>query len=159
MKRYRFEAALQRSTGWGAWVIFPHSTQQEFGTKGRVPIQALMGGVAYTGSLMPLGTGFHRLAVPRPVCLELRKSPGDLITVELWQDEAPRTVEMPQEFVHLLEQHRLRTTFESLTITRRKEYRNWITSAKREETRLRRMKKALELLVAERKYAAPAHRP
>jgi hypothetical protein len=26
MKRYRFEAPLQRSTGWGVFVFFPHYT-------------------------------------------------------------------------------------------------------------------------------------
>jgi len=33
MKRYKFTAAIQRSTGSGAYVIFPHSVPQEFGVK------------------------------------------------------------------------------------------------------------------------------
>ena len=53
MKRYRFEAAIQRSTGWGAFVLFPHDVQAEFHIKGRVPVQALFGGLPYSGSLMP----------------------------------------------------------------------------------------------------------
>jgi len=152
MKRYRFEAAIQRSTGWGAFVLFPHDTAAEFHRKGRIPVQALLGGLPYTGSLMPSAAGYHRLSVPREICVQLGKTPGDLIRVELWQDDSPRTVEMPEEFVRLLRKERLLTKFEALSITRRKEYRNWILSAKRDETRSRRMVRALDFL---RKEGAP----
>ena len=146
MKRYRFEAAIQRSTGWGAFVLFPHDARTEFHVKGRVPVQALLGGLPYAGSLMPSAAGYHRLSVPRNICAQLGKVPGDLIRVELWQDDSPRTVEMPEEFVRLLRRERLLAKFETLSITRRKEYRNWILSAKRDETRSRRMLRALEIL-------------
>jgi hypothetical protein len=151
MKRYRFEAAIQRSTGWGAFVIFPHNAQEEFGIKGRVPVQALLGGLPYIGSLMAFGAGYHRLAVPKPICEQLGKTPGDLISVELWKDDAPRTVAVPEEFVRLLRKENLLLEFETLSVTRRKEYRNWILAAKRDETRRRRVMKAIGLLRAEMK--------
>jgi hypothetical protein len=151
MKRYRFEAALQRSTGWGAFVFFPHDTQKEFGIKGRVPVQALLGGLPYTGSLMPCGTAYHFLGVPKAIREKLGKEPGELIKVELWKDDAPRIVELPEEFIQLLRKEKLLEEFEGLSLTRRKEYRNWITSAKREDTRLRRIAKAIDLLKTERK--------
>src|ERR1700761_5093372 len=159
MKRNRFEAAVQRSTGWGAFVLFPHDTMAEFHIKGRVAVQALLGGLPYTGSLMPSAAGYHRLSVPREICGRLGKSPGDLIRVELWKDDAPRTVEMPEEFVRLLRKERLLAKFEALTITRRKEYRNWILSAKRNETRSRRMVRALAILREEGESRSTASRP
>ncbi len=146
MRRYRFEAAIQRSTGWGAFVLFPHDAEAEFHRKGRVPVQALLGGVPYTGSLMPSTAGYHRLSVPREICAQLEKAPGDLIKVELWRDDSPRTVELPEAFVRLLRTERLLAKFEALSMTRRKEYRNWILSAKRDETRSRRMVRALVFL-------------
>jgi D-alanine-D-alanine ligase-like ATP-grasp enzyme len=149
MKRYRFEAALQRSHGWGAFVIFPHSTEQEFGIKGRVPVQALFGGIPYTGSLMPSGAGYHFLGVTKAIREQLGKAAGDLIRVELWKDELPRSVELPEGFVNLLKKEKLSAAFEALSFTRRKEYRNYINSAKREDTRMRRTNKAIELLRAE----------
>ena len=149
MKRYRFEAAIQRSTGWGAFVLFPHDTVVEFHRKGRVPVKALFGGLAYTGSLMPSAAGYHRISVPREICVQLGKVPGDLIDVVLWQDDSPRTIEMPVEFVRLLRKERLVTKFEALSITRRKEYRNWILSAKRAKTRSRRLLKAMAILKEE----------
>jgi hypothetical protein len=151
MKRYRFEAAIQRSTGWGAYVFFPHDTQAEFGIKGKVPVQALLGNLPYTGSLMPWRNQYHFLGVPKAIREQLGKQPGDLIQVELWKDDAPRTVDIPEDFAKLLRKNKLLTDFEKLTITRRKEYRNWITSAKREDTRQRRQLKAIDLLRKERK--------
>src|ERR1700735_1467472 len=99
MKRYRFEAAIQRSTGWGAFVLFPHDTVAEFHRKGRVPVKALLGGLPHTGSVIPSAAGDHRLSVPREICVRLGKAPGDLIRVELCKDDALRTVELPEEFL------------------------------------------------------------
>jgi len=149
MKHYRFEAAIQRSTGWGGFVFFPHDTQSEYGIKGRVPVKARFGGIPYTGSLMPRGEAFHLLAVPQAIMKQLNKKPGDLLQVELWRDNEPRTVELPEEFLRLLRKEKLLAGFEKLTVTRRKEYRNWIVSAKREETRQRRLTKAVETLRSE----------
>jgi hypothetical protein len=159
MKRYRFEAAIQRSTGWGAFVLFPHDVQAEFHIKGRVPVRARFGGLAYTGSLMPSATGYHRLSVPRKICTQLGKAPGDLIRVELWQDDEPRTVEMPEEFVRLLRKERMLAKFEGLSVSRRKEYRNWLLTAKREDTRSRRMIKALAYLREEGELRRASSRP
>jgi hypothetical protein len=149
MKRYRFEAAIQPSTGWGAYVFFPHNTQTEFGIKGRVPVQARLSGIPYTGSLMPRGATFHVLAVPQAIIEQLDKQVGDLLTIDLWRDDNPRTVELPEEFIKLLRKEKLLAGFEELTLTRRKEYRNWLASAKREETRQRRLLKAVETLRSE----------
>ena len=149
MKRYRFEAAIQPSTGWGAFVLFPHDTKTEFHIQGRVPIQALLGGLPYTGSLMPSSAGYHRLSVPKDICTQLNKAAGDLIRVELWRDDSPRTVEMPEDFLRLLRKEKLFAKFASLSLTRRKEYRNWILAAKRADTRARRVTKALAILAEE----------
>jgi len=149
MEHYKFEAAIQRSTGWGAFVFFPHDTQTAFGIKGRVPVQAQLGGIPYTGSLMPRGSTFHTLAVPQAIMEQLNKKPGDLLKVDLHKDDKPRTVDLPEDFTKLLRKENLLTGFEQLPLTRRKEYRNWIAAAKREETRQRRIAKAVETLRSE----------
>ena len=150
MKRYKFPAIIQRSSGWGAFVIFPYDVPTEFGIKGRVPVQATLDKLPYTGSLMTCGTPYHLLAVPKDIREKLHKEPGDPISIELWKDDAPRTIEIPPEFLKLLKNEKLLEQFEKLSNTRRKEYRNWITTAKREETRLRRLTKAIEVLKQEK---------
>jgi bifunctional DNA-binding transcriptional regulator/antitoxin component of YhaV-PrlF toxin-antitoxin module len=158
MKRYRFTAAIQRSSGWGAYVIFPHDTVQEFGIKGRVPVQARLDGLPYAGSLMTCGSPYHLLAVPKAIREKLGKQAGDPIAVELWKDDAPRTIEQPEEFLKLLRAENLLEGFGALSMTRRKEYSNWLTTAKKEETRQRRVLKAIEMLKSELD-TSPAREP
>ena len=150
MKRYKFSAIIQRSSGWGAFVIFPYDVPTEFGINGRVPVQARLDKIPYTGSLMTCGTPYHLLAVPKDIRSQLSKEPGDPISVELWKDDAPRTIEIPPEFTKLLKKEKLFEKFESLSNTRRKEYRNYLITPKKEETRLRRLTKAIELLRQEK---------
>jgi hypothetical protein len=149
MRRYKFSAIIQRSSGWGAFVIFPHDVLTEFGIKGRVPVQATLDKLPYTGSLMTCGTPYHLLAVPKDIREKLNKEPGDPIAVELWKDSAPRTVELPPEFIKLLKKEKLLEHFEKLSMTRRKEYRNYLITPKKEETRIRRLSKAIETLKQE----------
>jgi uncharacterized protein YdeI (YjbR/CyaY-like superfamily) len=103
---------------------------------------------------MTCGTPYHLLAVPKDIREKLGKESGDPISVELWKDDAPRTVEIPPDFLKLLKKEKLLAKFESLSMTRRKEYRNWITTAKKEETRLRRLTKAIEWLKQETMHRA-----
>jgi hypothetical protein len=149
MRRYKFSAIIQRSSGWGAFVIFPHDVLTEFGIKGRVPVQATLDKLPYTGSLMTCGTPYHLLAVPKDIREKLNKEPGDPIAVELWKDSAPRTVELPPEFIKLLKKEKLLEHFEKLSMTRRKEYRNYLITPKKEETRIRRLSKVIETLKQE----------
>jgi uncharacterized protein YdeI (YjbR/CyaY-like superfamily) len=58
-----------------------------------------------------------------------------------------KEVLVPDDFMELLKQHpRALAVFERFSTSHRKEYIEWITEAKKPETRLRRMEKALEML-------------
>lgn len=54
-----------------------------------------------------------------------------------------KTVEIPDDFKKLLKKRNLLEKFEAANYTNRKEFINWILSAKKEETRLRRIEKAI----------------
>ena len=55
-------------------------------------------------------------------------------------------VEVPAQFEKLIKKEGLLPLFEKLSYTHRKEYCRWITEAKKEETRLKRLRKAIEML-------------
>jgi uncharacterized protein YdeI (YjbR/CyaY-like superfamily) len=74
------------------------------------------------------------------------KGPGDTVEVVVWKDEKVRTVEVPAQFEKLLKKEGLLPFFKELSYTHRKEYCRWITVAKKEETRLKRLEKAIEML-------------
>jgi hypothetical protein len=146
MKKYRFRATIQPGIGGGAGIIFPYDVEREFGTKGRVPVQSTLDRVPYTGSLVKCGATGHMLGVLKAIRERIGKGPGDTIEVVVWKDEEERTVEIPAEFKRLLKKEGLLAGFEKLSYTHRKEYCRWITGAKKEETNLARMAKAVEML-------------
>ena len=74
------------------------------------------------------------------------KGPGDTIDVVVWKDNAARIVEVPAQFENLMKKAGVLPIFEKLSYTHRKEYCRWITEAKKQETRLRRLEKAVEML-------------
>ena len=146
MKKYKFKAKIESESGGGAYILFPYDTEKEFGTKGRVPIQASFDGVPYTGSLIKYGHPQHMLGLLKAIREQIGKQPGDTIHVELWKDEAPRTVEVPPAFRAAMKKNGVQAAFEKLSYTHRKEYCRWITEAKKEETRSARLAKAIEML-------------
>jgi uncharacterized protein YdeI (YjbR/CyaY-like superfamily) len=77
---------------------------------------------------------------------QIRKGPGDTIEVVVWRDAEVRTVEVPAEFEKLMKKEGLLPVFEELSYTHRKEYCRWITEAKKQETRSKRLEKAIEKL-------------
>jgi hypothetical protein len=146
MKKYKLKAKIQVGDGGGAYVFFPYDTGEVFGTNGNVPINATFDGVPYAGSLMKCGNPSHMLGMLKAIREKIGKGPGDTVEVVVWKDEALRTVEVPAQFENLLQREWLLPVFEKLSYTHRKEYCRWITEAKKEETRLRRLTKAVEML-------------
>ena len=146
MKKYKFKAKIEAGDGGGAYVLFPYDTGKEFATKGKVPVKATFDGVPYAGSLINYGKPLHLLGMPKAIRQQIGKSPGDTLEVVVWKDEEVRTVEVPALFENLMKKEGLLPVFKKLSYTHRKEYCRWITEAKKEETRLRRLGKAIEML-------------
>ena len=146
MKKYKFKAKIEEGHGGGAFVFFPFDVDKEFGTKGHVPVKATFNGVSYSGSLVKYGAPQHMLGVAKAIREEIGKQPGDTVNIEVWKDEEERTVEVPAELHKLMQKEGLLPFFERLSYTHRKEYCRWITDARKEETRLRRLEKAIDML-------------
>ena len=146
MKKYSFTGKIQGGPGGGAFVLFPYDVEKEFGTRGKVPVQATLDGVAYRGSLIRYGAPEHMLGVLKAIREETGKDVGDSLEVVLWKDEAERTVEVPEDLAALMKKEKLLPFFEKLSYTHRKEYCRWITEAKKPETRMRRLEKCVEMI-------------
>lgn len=146
MKRYKFKARIEAADGGGAYVLFPYDAEEAFGTKGKVPVKATLDAVPYRGSLMTCGGPHLMLGVQKAIRRQIGKEPGDTIDVEVWKDDEERTVEVPAGFAARMKQEDVLSFFEGLSYTHRKEYCRWIREAKKEETRLKRLEKAIEML-------------
>ena len=86
------------------------------------------------------------LPILKAIRQQTGKGPGDTVDVELWKDDGPRTLAVPAQFKDAMKKEGVIALFDRLSYTHRKEYCRWITEAKREETRLRRLEKAVEML-------------
>ena len=72
---------------------------------------------------------------------------GDRVTIHMRLDDAPRVVEAPAELETLLKKDgTARAAWEKLSYSHKKEYVQWITEAKREETKARRLEQAIVML-------------
>lgn len=146
MKEYKFTAILEPAGGGGVFVPFPYDAKKEFG-KARVPIQCTIDGEPYRGTMVKYGTPYHIIIVLKAIREKIKKGAGDKVKIVLKEDTAERTVQVPGDFKKLLKKNKLLESFTKMSYTHRKEWMLWINDAKKEETRLRRMEKAIEKLV------------
>lgn len=148
-KIFEFDAVIQN--GGEKWpeascVYFPYDIKESFGTKGQVKINATFDGVPYRGSLANMGSG-HIVILRKDVKAKVGKEHGDTVRVTIQKDTQERIVEVPQELKDAFkEAPEAKAFYETLSYTNRKEYASWISSAKREETKERRLHKTIELL-------------
>lgn len=144
----RFEAVLQRdATGPGTFIRVPHDVQQKLGLKGRPKINSVIAGHPYRGSLMPMGNGTFCLGVGNEILRSAGVARGDMITVDLEIDTAPRIVEPPPDLARAIARDKkAMAAWEKLSYTNKKEMARSVEEAKRPETRQRRLAAAMEKL-------------
>ena len=143
-KAIEFDAVITKSDhGSGAYVSFPCDLHSTFGTKAQVKVHCEFDGVPYRGSIVNMGAG-PCIGILKAIREQLGKQPGDTVHVKLWKDDEPRIVEIPEDLqVALDTAPQIREIFELLSYSRKREYVQWITSAKKEETRKARVEKTL----------------
>ncbi|MCM6775404.1 YdeI/OmpD-associated family protein [Nocardia sp. CDC159] len=141
----RFEASIEAAPGGGAYVRVPERVIADLGGGGRIPVRASFDGIDYTGSIAAMGGG-PCLGMLKSIRTTLGKQPGDTVTVTVERDTAERQVEVPADLAAALDDAGLRTAFDGLSFTRRREQVAAITDAKRPETRARRIAKTIESL-------------
>ncbi len=146
----KFKAQLTGRGPGGAWtyVQIPFSVPEVYGRKGQVPVRATINGFTFRNSLMPRA-GVHILGVGKDILAATGADPGDTVHVELALDDSPRTVTIPADVEAALAQSPATSqSFAALSYSHKKEYVDWIESAKKPETRQNRIEKMAEMLAA-----------
>jgi hypothetical protein len=143
----RFSGRLEAARGGGAYVVLPDDVLAALGGASRMRVTGRLNGVTFASSTMPLGGG--------AVCLGLHKATreaagvgiGDVIDLEVAWDLRPRVLEVPDDLTAALAgDAAAAAAFERLSFSHRREYVQWITEAKKPETRARRVAQTLEKL-------------
>ena len=130
-------------------MIFLVNVEEAFGSKGQARMQGKINGHTFRSSAWPHGNGKHYIVVNKSIREAIGVFKGDQVQVVLECDSAPRIVGVPADFEQTLSIHKKQQqVFDKHSDSHQKEYVDWIVSAKREETRVRRIDKALEILQA-----------
>src|SRR5215218_3530047 len=130
-------------------ITIPFDVEKIFGSK-RVPVKAEINGAVYRGSIVVMG-GKYMLGIPKAFREAAGVQAGDKITVAIEADDTPRTVEAPADLAAALKKAGLFAEWEKLSYTHKKEHARAIKEAKRPETRIKRIEKAVEMLAAKHK--------
>ena len=145
----QFTAKLEAHGPKGAWTALALSPKQSavLGSKARVPVVLTVKEKSYRTSAWPNGNGAHVIQINKTMQRETGLSAGDRTKVTLAIDDQSRTVIVPTDLKQALSKNKVADKFFSaLAYSHQKEYVDWITEAKREETRERYLRKTLCLL-------------
>lgn len=140
----KFEAVIKKLEDKnGAYIEIPFDVEKEFGAK-RVKVKAKFDNIEYRGSIVKMGGPCHIIGITKDIRKKLGKDPGDIISVEIEKDEEERVVEVPEDFVKLMEENlEAKEFYETLSYSGKRKYVNWINSAKKAETREKRIAEAI----------------
>jgi hypothetical protein len=147
MPALHFESRLESDRD-ACFIRVPPKVMTALGDKKRLPVKVTINGYSYRTTVAVYGGKFY-LGVRREIREAAGVMAGDQLTVGLAYDAELRTVDLPEALRAALEADAaMAAAFEKLSYTRKKEFVQWVTGAKRPETQRRRMAQAMAMLRA-----------
>lgn len=148
MKQFSFNAIIiKHPTLNSGYIEIPNDVIKEFADRHRIKVKAKFDGFEYRGLIVKMGLPNHCIGINQQVRKAIGKNPGDKISVTIEEDLEERTVSIPEDFNQTLIQFPgAYEKFNKLSYTHKKEYVEWITQAKRPETRKNRIDKAIKMI-------------
>ena len=153
--KIRFQAKLLRpaegasDNSW-TFLTLPASASAKLPTRSMTAVEGTINGVAFQAVLEPDGQKSHWLKVQRKLSRAAGVEAGDLVSLEIAPAAEEPEPEVPADFGKALAaaEPKARTVWSDITPIARRDWIQWITSAKQEETRVRRVKNACEMLAS-----------
>ena len=144
----RFRATVELGGKTATGIPVPAEVVAALGPGKRPAVRVTIAGHTYRSTVAPLG-GVHML----PVSAEIREragvAAGDEVEVDIELDTEPREVTVPPDFAAALDRDAdARRAFDGLSYSNKRRYVLSIEEAKTEETRQRRIAKAIDTLRA-----------
>lgn len=140
---------LEKYPGKGGWTYarIPRLAQDQKTHFGFVKVRGSIDGFEISKyHLMPIRGGGMFLPVKAEIRKKIKKEAGDYVHVILYPDHEP--LDVPEEMLLCLkEEPTALRFFNSLSESERKYYIQWIYSAKKEETKIERLAKAINKLL------------
>ena len=145
MPALHFDGRLESDQD-ACYIRVPPEVMTALGDKKRLPVKVTVNGYTYRTTVAVYGGKFY-LGVRREIREAAGVTAGDQLTVGLEYDAEFRPVDLPDALRAALEADAaMAAAFEKLSYTRKKEFVQWVSGAKRPETQRRRMEQALATL-------------
>ncbi|WP_195335317.1 YdeI/OmpD-associated family protein [Paraclostridium bifermentans] len=144
---YNFEAIIKKISDKDATFIeIPFDVEKEFGAR-RVKVKTKFDGIDYRGSIVNMGQDCFIIGITKAVRKQIGKDVGDTVFIEVEKDEEIREVEIPEDFKSELDKNKEALNFyNSLSYSAKRKYYQWITGAKKETTRQKRITESVSKL-------------
>jgi bifunctional DNA-binding transcriptional regulator/antitoxin component of YhaV-PrlF toxin-antitoxin module len=130
-----------------ASIAIPDSVLAELGANRRAPLKVTVNGHTYQSTATAVG-GECRVVFPSIDRAASGVTGGDTITVTLELDAGYREVEIHPEFAAAMASAGVRSTFDALAYSHRREHARAVNEAKAEATRARRIAAAIEKIAS-----------
>ena len=149
----RFEAKLLRpatpkNATW-TFLVLPADASAKLPTRSMVSVEGTLGGHAFKATLEPDGQGSHWLKVTRAMQEAAGVRAGDSVRLEIAPASEEPEARVPADLRKALAAApEARAQWAALTPVARRDWIQWLTSAKKEETRERRVASTLDMLAS-----------
>ncbi len=149
-KTYRFDAVVELREGeLKSWFVrFPHSVEEEFGTRSSVRIKGTMNGLPIDRALIPMGDGSHYILLNTEMRRKMGLRAGSPVAVIIAENDKPEELDLPEELAACFEMEpEAQRLFEGHIPSVRRNVVYWIASAKTPETRAKRAAEMLHRIM------------
>lgn len=154
MKKFEFKVKLGGHSTAMCFMRPPFDVVEVFGTKARVPVRGTINGFPFRSSLSNMGEG-HCMPVNKTLREGGKCKAGDIVEIVMERDNEKRVVAPPPLLKkELAKSKTAQANWEKMSFTNKKEIARSITEAKQEETRVRRLAKAMDILKNGKKWTS-----
>ncbi|WP_417218182.1 YdeI/OmpD-associated family protein [Arthrobacter sp.] len=145
-----FTTILEPGGGNNVGIVVPEDIVASFGRGKRVPVLVTIdGGYSYRNTISSMG-GKYMISFNAETRKATGRGAGDEVTVKLDLDDAPRTVEVPEELAReLTADPAAREAWDALSYSKQRAHAEPIAAAKAADTRARRVEKTMAALRGE----------
>ena len=157
--KIRFKAKLlrpaeaARGSSW-TFLLLPGNASAKLPTRGMTTVEGTINGHPFRATLEPDGEKSHWLKVNRKMREAAGAEAGDVVSLEIMSVEKEPEPQVPADLRKALAAApKARVMWFDITPVARRDWIHWITSAKRSETRARRVENACEMLAAGKRRA------
>jgi hypothetical protein len=157
----RFKVKLERYQDTEVLHVYlPFDVFEAFGTRARLAVKGSINGFPFRSSIFPMGGGKFYMVANREMREGAKLKADDTAEFLMEKDDDPRTITTPPDLLKALNGRKsAKKVWDRLSHTHRKEHIVAIESAKKPETRARRIAKTLEMLSPLKKpEAAPSQK-